>query len=311
MKIAYLILAHDQPQLFGRLAAALQHDGATLYAHIDGKQDERPFRAAAGALPVRFLPDPIAVNWGGFSQVSAMLKLLEAAARDGHDYYIFLSGRDYPLRSNAALLAQLAQDPQRNYINFYPLVRGTDFSHLIEIYAFRDFYARIRAPWLRQTLITLVRAANRVLPRRRFPAGVTPYRGSTSWCLNGAAVDYLLDFVRQERNRGLVRFFKSVTGADEIFFQTIVLNSPLAPHCAGYQQFAQARSAPPASNENKVSLHYIDWDVARENPAVLELHDLPRLSASAKFFARKFDQVRSASLLERIDAGRRAAGPPA
>ncbi|ELX13300.1 core-2-branching enzyme domain-containing protein [Janthinobacterium sp. HH01] len=305
-KIAYLVLAHDQPALFGRLIAALQHDGATVYAHIDGKQDAAPFRQAAGALPVRFVDAPVAVNWGGYSQVEAMLKLLAAAAGGGHEHVIFLSGRDYPLRRPGELQALLAQDPQRNFINFYALRKGTDFSHRIEIYAFRDLYARLRAPAVKRVALFLVRAANRVLPARRFVPGLRPYRGSTSWCLSAAAVAYLLDFVRQEKNAPVLRFFRSVTGADEIFFQTILLNSPLAPHCSGYDDAAQHQSA---MNENKVSLHYIDWNPLRENPAVLETRDFAPLMQSGKFFARKFDQARSAELLDRIDRARR--GVPA
>ncbi|OFA03351.1 beta-1,6-N-acetylglucosaminyltransferase [Duganella sp. HH101] len=304
--IAYLVLAHDQPALFGRLTAALQHEGATIYAHIDGKQDAGPFRQAAGALPVRFVDAPVAVNWGGYSQVEAMLKLLEAAASGGHEHFIFLSGRDYPLRRHDELQALLAQDQQRSFINFYALRKGTDFAHLIEIYAFRDVYARLRAPAVKSLALWLVRAANRVLPARRFVAGLRPYRGSTSWCLSADAVAYLLDFVRQPKNAPVLRFFRSVTGADEIFFQTILLNSPLAPHCAGYDDAAQHHSA---MNENKVSLHYIDWNPARENPAVLEARDFEPLMQSGKFFARKFDQARSAELLDSIDRARR--GVPA
>lgn len=305
MKIAYLIMAYDQPQLFGRLVAALQHDEATLYAHIDSKHDAQPFRAAAGALPVRFVEQPVEVNWGGFSQVEAMLKLLEAAARDGHDHYIFLSGRDYPLRSSGELVSFLAQDPDKNYINFYPLMPGSDFSQLVEVYAFRDVYPHIRPAPLRALAKLLVRGANRLLPKRRFPAGLQPYRGSTSWCLSAAAVAYLLAFVRQDSGRELVKFFRSVTGADEMFFQTILLNSPLAQHCAGYLPPGQQ---PPRRNENKVSLHYIDWDPARENPAVLDQRDLAPMQASPKFFARKFDQDRSASLLAALDQRRQQTG---
>lgn len=303
-KIAYLVLAHDQPALFGRLVGALQHDGAAVYAHIDGKQDAAPFRQAAGALPVRFLDAPVAVNWGGYSQVEAMLRLLAAAADGGHEHFIFLSGRDYPLRRPAELQALLAQDPQRNYINFYALRKGTDFSRLIEVYAFRDYYARLRVPAVKRLVQWLVRAANRVLPARRFVPGLQPYRGSTSWCLSAAAAAYLLDFVRQEQNAPVLRFFRSVTGADEILFQTILLNSPLAPQCAGYDDVAQHHSA---MNENKVSLHYIDWSPARENPAVLEGRDFAPLMQSGKFFARKFDQTRSAALLDRIDLALRDA----
>jgi len=302
MKVAYLILAHDQPALFGRLVSALQYPGASVYALIDGKKEKQAFVQAAGAQVVHFLEQRIAVNWAGYSQVAAMLKLLEAAAASGpHDYYIFLSGRDYPIQSNPALFDHLQRHAGTSFINSYSLNDGTDFVHLIKRYAFRDFYSRVPGKLLQYVARRAVDAVNFALPPRKFIGGMQPYRGSTSWCLSGEAARYILDFVSHPGNAGFTRFFRRTSGADEIFFQTILFNSPLAARCAGYREPAAAASGPAPSNENKVSLHYIDWNPARENPAILEQKDLADMLRSNKFFARKMDGERSAVLLQSID----------
>ena len=55
------------------------------------------------------------------------------------------------------------------------------------------------------------------------------------------------------------------------------------------------------ANENNASLHYIDWDLKRERPAVLDERDLEPMLESGFMFARKFDEIRSEKLLASLD----------
>lgn len=304
MRIAYLILAHDQPEQFGRLGRAVHADNVAIYAHIDGKTDRAPFAAACSGVPVEFTPDPVKVYWGGFSQVAAMLRLLEQAVRAGqHDYYIFLSGRDFPVRSHSHLLDVLGRHPGRSYMNFYALADDTVFIHKIRNYCYHDVYGRLPTQILQRAANRLVIEISARLPDRKFIPGMQPYRGSTSWCITQQIAQYIVEFVNDPRNVRFVDFFRSVSCCDEIFFQTIVLNSP---HAATLNLFDVDGHRPPGEmkNENKASLHYIDWTPGREDPAVLDDRDFDPLYASGKLFARKFEPQRSASLLEKIDTVR-------
>lgn len=306
MSIAYMILAHEQPELFGRLAAAVHAEDVAIHAHIDGKKDPAPFVAACAGVPVTFASDPVKVYWGGYSQVAAMLKLLEQAVRSGkHDYYIFLSGRDYPLQSRSRLLELMARHPERNYMNFYALVDGTAMVNKIRRYCYYDIYAKFPTRFVRRAVGRIVKEISARLPARRFIAGMQPYRGSTSWCITGEVARYIVDFVNDPRNAEYIKFFQSVSCADEVFFQTIVLNSPYAKTL---NLFDVDGCRPPGEmkNENKASLHYIDWNPEREDPAILVDSDLEPMIASGKFFARKFDHKRSASVLDKIDSLRAA-----
>ncbi|TWI65196.1 core-2/I-Branching enzyme [Pseudoduganella lurida] len=304
MKIAYLIMAHDQPELFGRLARAVYAEGVSIYAHIDAKSDCAAFIAASAGLPVGFTPDPVKVNWGGFSQVAAMLRLIEqAVAADEHDYFIFLSGRDFPLYSHGRLVQELDRHPGRSYMNFYPLADGADFVEKIRNHCYHDVYARLPGRFLRRAAGRIVRAINARLPDRSFVAGLQPYRGSTSWCLGRDIAQYIVKFTRNPRNRAYLDFFQSVSCCDEIFFQTIVLNSPYAATLNLYD-IDGTKPAGEMKNENKASLHYIDWSPDREDPAILVDRDFKSMYASGKLFARKFDVRRSAGILDRISAVR-------
>ena len=79
-------------------------------------------------------------------------------------------------------------------------------------------------------------------------------------------------------------FFRRVLIPDELFFQTILLNSPLRDRIV---------------NDN---LRYMDW--SRPNvplPAVLGTGDLPQLQQSPALFARKFDVTVDSAILDMID----------
>ncbi|QBE62522.1 beta-1,6-N-acetylglucosaminyltransferase [Pseudoduganella lutea] len=304
MRIAYLVLAHDQPELFGRLVGAVHAESTAIYAHIDAKVDITPFSSACSGVPVTFVSNPVQVSWGGYSQVVAMLRLLEKAVEAGeHDYYIFLSGRDYPLHSHSHLLELLDRHPDRSYMNFYALADGTDLVNNIRRHCFFDAYAKLPTRFLQRAAGRVVKEISSRLPDRKFIDGMQPYRGSTSWCLSSDIVKYTVNFVHDPRNRDFIKFFHSVSCCDEIFFQTIVLNSSYAPTL---NLFDVDGHRPPGEmkNENKASLHYIDWNPARDNPAILCDSDFDVMYASGKMFARKFDQRRSAGVLDRIDAVR-------
>ena len=99
MKLAYLILAHKNPQLLRREIAALSSKDSTFFVHIDAKSNIDLFLLLK-AQNVFFLEPRIEVFWGEFSQVRAILALISAAlaSATNHDYFILLSGSDYPLQ---------------------------------------------------------------------------------------------------------------------------------------------------------------------------------------------------------------------
>jgi hypothetical protein len=95
---------------------------------------------------------------------------------------------------------------------------------------------------------------------------------------------YVHDFV--QHNHSYLRFFKYVDVPDEIFFQTIVLNSPFN-----------------ASVVND-DLRFLEWrnPAVAGGPAILQKQDFGKLMQSSKLFARKFDITHDAEILDMIDA---------
>jgi len=96
-------------------------------------------------------------------------------------------------------------------------------------------------------------------------------------------------------------FFRQALCPDEIFFHSIVKDSPFASRIT--HDFETAADAEEFSLSNEHGCHYIDWNAKGEDrlPKVLDLADLDRLQTSEALFARKFQQERSAALVSRLD----------
>ena len=127
---------------------------------------------------------------------------------------------------------------------------------------------------------------------RKMPNGLHPYGGSGYWCLSRACVKYVLSYVRSHPE--VPRFFATTYIPDEMFFQTILANSPLQKEIVS------------------ALIHYLDWSGGGGSPSILNAEMLPAAFASGAWFARKFEDL---AVLERIDqlrenAGRSAALPP-
>ena len=101
------------------------------------------------------------------------------------------------------------------------------------------------------------------------------------WALTGQTLADLMRFVAERPD--VLRFFRRTKMPDELFFQTIMLSTPLAD-----------------SVENGV-LHYMDWSDGSAHPAILRAADLPKLKASGKLFARKFDASVDSEILDLVD----------
>src|SRR3954454_5957636 len=98
MKIAYLILAHENPRLLSRTIAALSNSESRFFVHIDRKSDLADF-IAVGADNVSFSANRIPVYWAEYSMVEAILLLMQQSIGDPmhFDYFVLLSGSDYPI----------------------------------------------------------------------------------------------------------------------------------------------------------------------------------------------------------------------
>ncbi len=211
-------------------------------------------------------------GWGSFKLVQATLDAMEHFRETDYDYFINLSGQCYPLRPMEDIKQRLVAARGRALMEHEPFPRPRWSDE-------RGGYRRVDRYWFKpfRTLDAWS------LPRLNdIPLGMRPYGGSQWFCLPRRHVDLILDLL--EENPEIVRFFRHTFIPDEMFFQTILMNSELADEVV---------------NDNK---RFTDWSKkCVPTPAILLSEDLPRLERSGMFFARKFDQEMDPRILDLLD----------
>ena len=279
MEIVYIISAYTLPDQLTRLVSRLDTPTSRFLVHVDRKTDDAVFRRMTGSLGdlanVHFL-ERHSCAYGGFGHVRATLKGIDEiiGRRLPFDYVVLLTGQDYPIKSNTHIAGFLERHRGQSFMEYFSLPSdewvggGMD---RIESWHIRLGERHLRLP-------------STSVSRRKLPVGLRPYGGSSYWCLFRDCVEYVYSFVR--RFPSYARFFKYVDVPDELFFHTILLNTPLSRSIV---------------NDD---LHYLEWrnpDVAG-GPAVLGKDDYNSIIAAPDLFARKFDVTQDSELLDMIDA---------
>ncbi|OIP71812.1 MAG: hypothetical protein AUK48_12020 [Oscillatoriales cyanobacterium CG2_30_44_21] len=292
MKVAMLIMAHHQPSHLAKLIKALNCDWIHFFIHLDKKVDIDEFvKMAPKANNITFLDNNqrVKVYWAGYSQVKAILIVLNTARQreENFDRFCLISGSDFPIKSVNQIeeefntkkefmridrqIGESYFNSHRRFVKYlhfmdYPLLKRFDLSEKIS----RKIYKKINL-----------------------------YHGSTWWSLTSECVDYIMKFLNS--NRDYINFHRWTLSSDEIFFHSIVKNSPFASNIS--HDFEQL-SSPDNSSYFELNEHgctYIDWNAKNIIlPKVLVEEDFNNLTSSQCLFARKFDHIKSARLIEML-----------
>lgn len=271
--IAYLILVHRYPEQFKRLFKAI-HDPANHYlVHVDknaGPELENDLRAFLAPYPNARVLESRRALWGGYSLVDAelrgMARLLEMDAR--WDYFINLSGQDFPLATQARIRA------------FLDANRGREFIRVLD-------QATIRPETMGRVLRHVVEQGGRIidsLVTRLFLNDATPYIGNQWKIVSRAFCAFVCDDPSVDRYKA---FYRNTFIADEGFFQTVMMNTAMHGEIV---------------NDD---LRMIDWvpdgDI-KLRPRTFTKADADRLTSSSDLFARKFDAEVDGEILDILEA---------
>jgi len=231
MRVAYLVLAHANPRHFARLVRALQTSRARMFVHIDAKSDLRLF-AQSSTSPgfVRFSSNRVDARWGSFSLVQASLNLLTEALQghDEFDYFVLLSGADYPLRSARYIEAFLEEHRGMQFMNLVKLPCIELNKPMSRLTTYRFEHSPRSGGLMLAKVGKFLNRGHRMPTITRDPrphlGDLSPFAGSQWWALTRDACEHVVAFVR-ERPRAM-RFFRNVIVPDELVFHTILGNSP-------------------------------------------------------------------------------------
>jgi hypothetical protein len=290
--VAYLVLAHEDPAQFGRLARALDQS-SRLFVHVDAKCDETPFRAQDLPDGIEFARHRIRVSWAAWSVVEATLRLVALALDSKRDFshLVLLSGLDYPIQPARRIAEHLAARSDHEFIRFIDGSRSPHYRIFHEHYWFLE-----ESRWLpRGADRILRRGAGRVL--RRFvrkpqPPGLVPYWGSMFWALTPGCARHVLEFLAA--NPTVANWARTSFAPDEHLVHTIIGNSRYLDRSDG---IVPLQGAEQSVTYRLANLHLI-------HPSLRKVHtegDFDELASSERFFVRKLRSRESGTLLDRID----------
>lgn len=279
MKICYLILAHNNFNHLSRMIEALNDSESTFYIHIDKKVQELYIPPTEN---VKIIPEHIDINWGGYSMIEATLVLMKYGIDNSPeaDYYILISGVDYPIRPKSFLFDLLSEG--KEYIDISPV--PVPFKPLERYEYFYFDYNRRNLKYYNPLFLIEV-LLKKLKIKRKAPFKI--YAGTQWFALTHKCIEYILNTVKEDKRYS--KFFKHTLVPDEAFFQTIIGNSPFLQH-------------------TKSSLTYSDWEVPNP-PAIIKEKHIEFLKTHIEFndeygqrypyFARKFDDTNE-EFLEKI-----------
>lgn len=108
VRIAYLIVAYDNPYHLARLVNALRDGSSKCFIHIDRKSQLERFSHIAGE-DIHFSNERISIQWGDFSLVEAILALMRQALNEWNEfqYGVLLGEGHYPLQPTSCIARYL------------------------------------------------------------------------------------------------------------------------------------------------------------------------------------------------------------
>lgn len=275
MKIAHLILIHENPLQLKRLIQRLAHPNADFYIHIDLKTDITPFLSLQSKY-VKFIVKRVKVYWGAYSIVQATVNSLKEILISGnkYDYINLMSGQDYPIKSTTDIHHFFRDNPNKAYM------------HTLSIeHEWQEAIPRVTKYHLSQFTFsgkfTLEKWLNLLLPSRKIPNNLVAVGRSQWFTITSTHAEYLVNYL--QKNKNVKRFFELTWGSDEFVFQTILFNSIHKKDMV---------------NDN---LRYIDWSEKKASPKTFTMNDLPSLLNSGKIFARKFNETFDSSIMDELD----------
>jgi hypothetical protein len=312
VRVCYYMQTHKGAEQIARLARIVKEGSPSSIVLIDHDASAAPldsslFQDMSDVHVIR-----TSAGYGDFSHIYRYLGAVDWLDANSvqFDWLQNLTGQDYPLRPIPDIEQVLADGDFDAYLQYAPVFPDrtppdADWGvgpayRLCNRFdtAMRFDYAhrRFGLPSVgKQRLLRPFMVVNRIQPwfkvclayssvglRRKstiFSDEFICYGGSFFCALSESCVRYARDFAAE--NTEIVNYFCSMGGPEELFLQTVLVNS------------RKFRIAPQGT-------HYMDFSGGRfGHPKLLEIADLPVALASGAHWARKFDS--GAEVLDVLD----------
>lgn len=213
-KIAYLILAHKNSNIFMRLIEKLLSDERSyIYVHVDASVEKADF--LVDNCRVKYV-ERLHITWGGASIVHATVNLLSASVHDECTRFVLLSGDSYPLWDMKLINDFILFDIKNNLFELYDDNLGErGFNRVKRYWIFgggsNKFAWFINKVWIKiQKIIKF---------ERKYPHTINKvYVGSQWWIMTYEAAKLSLNIIDEK----FLKYINHSRIPDEFVFHNIV-----------------------------------------------------------------------------------------
>lgn len=273
-KHAYLIIAHNEPEVLKVLISLIDDIRNDIYLFIDSKADIKQFKEIKSNYSKLVFINRLDNRWGSLRQIEVEYLLFKAAYNNGpYIYYHLISGTDLPIKSQN-YIHNFCDEKQKGkeFVGFVQMNETTkrDICFKTQYYHFcsNNFKSKRLKGFLAKVIWKGGIKIQRIIRYKRNHR-IEIHKGTNWISITNEFCRYLIeneDFVMQE--------FKYTRCCDEMFVQSLLYQSQF------YKNIYDKE------NENHSCLRKIDW--TRGGPYTWTINDYDEIIHSDAFFARKF-----------------------
>ena len=271
-KIAYFILVHRFPNQFKRLFKAIYDKDNYYLIHLDKKVTEeisKEISCFLKAYPNAHILESTNVIWGGYSMVQAELNGINylLSLSKSWDFFINLSGQDFPLKSQNEIREFLSNNKERNFIKTADqALDRPDTMNRIE-----NHFTETSSGF------------SDTVFKRSFMDDVTPFIGGQWMILSRSCCEFICYSNEVKKYED---YYINTLIPDESFFQTVLMNTSFPGIIV---------------NDDKRAIIWVPDGLIKLRPKTFTIEDLLFLSKGENIFARKFDDEHDGAIVDALE----------
>lgn len=265
MKLAILVIGYgNHADILQQTLQVLNDGDIDFYIHWDKRYPLPSLNFKNSNRKIVFLKNRIAVKWGSYSQIKALLLLLNSFNYTDYDYIHLISSNDLPLMTADYFKNYFSSD---FYIGFHNPVTQSDIDRLRYVYPNNMDFRKHKV--LTKGILYFNKLFN-INKLKRINAESIK-KGPQWFSIKSKYIPEILNFKD-------LSLFKNCYCGDELFIQTI------------FNRFDNEQHF---EDDNAEASRYIDWN--RGKPYTFKITDAEELKEkinSSYAFVRKIDDVR-------------------
>lgn len=311
-----MIMCHKNPAQVIRLASRFMTNTTNVVIHCDKNMSEKDYASivqfvTSNPEKVFLTDDRIHCELDRRSLVDATMRMIaraksvEKVCGKKYNYYMLLSGQDYPIKSVDWIESELKREYPTPYIDCTPCDKNNWVYPKFQISKYGlqlSRYTRTLKKGIVRDLFRIIRKIYLAVIRK---CGLTEYKwfcrkrievygGSAWWILPDLAIDYIYD-IYQSNSPVVSKILDGTYTPEETFFQILTMLSPVSAR-------VHLNPCDQVSQSCKTFAYFSDVGKPfKGHPYTITSNMVDRLVKSDFWIARKFDINEDAGVFDLMD----------